>query len=141
MDTALASSWGWNFIHLDDFCSSLTLQPKDTQDSTYTHLGQPHSLNWLLLLALHMLWPCLQAPCWASMSSTAAPISHMHYASWPNPVSVSKTNFHRPWLWTSFLLSISAASWASPARTHHHPNPEQKEDSCVTFVTWGDMSI
>lgn len=127
MGTAMASSQGWNFIHLDD--------------STCTHLGQSHSLNWLLLLTLHMLQSCSQALCWASTSGAAAPISHMHCASSPNPICVSKTNFHRPWLWTSFLLSISAASWASPARTHHHPNPEQKEDSCVTFVIWGHMSI
>lgn len=32
MDPALPSSWGWNFIHLHDFWSSLTLQPRDTQD-------------------------------------------------------------------------------------------------------------
>lgn len=68
------------------------------------------------------------------------PTSHMHCTSWPKPISVSKTDFHRPWLWTSFLLSISAASWASPSRTHHHPNPEQKEESRVTFVTLRHVS-
>lgn len=109
--------------------------------SRHTQHELSHSLLWQLLPSLHMLWPCPQAPCWASVSSAAAPTSHMHCKSWPNPISVSKTNFHRPWLWTSFLLSISAASWASPARTHHHPNPEQKEDSFVTFVAWGHTSI
>lgn len=36
---------------------------------------------------------------------------------------VSKTSLHRPWSWTAFLLSIAAASWASPHQSHPHPNP------------------
>ena len=42
----------------------------------------------------------------------------------PTP-SVSKTSLHRPWSWTSFLLSSAAASWASPRRSHPRPSPAE----------------
>lgn len=43
----------------------------------------------------------------------------------PTFPSVSKTSFHRPWSWTPFLLSIAAASGASPRQSHPRPNPAE----------------
>lgn len=130
MDPALVSSLGWNFIDLHDFWSSLPLQPRDTHD-----MHTPWMVPLPELAAFSSSSHAVTMPPGSMLGQrVSSPTSHMHCTSWPNPISVSKTNFHRPWLWTSFLLSISAASWASPSRTHHHPNPEQKEDSRVIFV-------
>lgn len=37
--------------------------------------------------------------------------------------SVSKTSFHRPWSWTSFLLSSASVSWVFPHQSHPHQDP------------------